>query len=291
MVEQANGDVEGLEAFNAPLRIGAVNLAVRNLDQALATYRDVIGLEILEREAERVRLGSGGETVVELRYRPDADHDRLGEPGLFHTAFVLPTRAALAQWYARAVDRGLHLTGASDHKVSEALYFADTEGNGIEVYADRPRDVWQRSGDQYVMRTDRLALGTLLGEGRSLGSSPEHLPIRVGHVHLRAGDIEAARAFYSGVLRLAVTHQRPGALWFGAGAYHHHVATNVWSSDGTKVRGKGRLGLESYELVARDPASFAAAAVRVGMRGVPVGDTLVFEDPSGIEIILLAKPR
>jgi catechol 2,3-dioxygenase len=291
VVEVAPKATDVLEAFQAPLRIGAVMLAVRNLEGAVATYAGLIGLDVLDRGPDYVRLGSSGETVLELVHRPDAEHDRTGEPGLFHTAFVLPSRAALAQWFAGAVDRGLRLTGASDHKVSEALYFTDDEGNGIEVYADRPRGAWQRSGSEYVMRTDRLALDTLLAEGRmSSGTRDASVPIKVGHVHLRARDLDAARSFYHGTLGFAVTHGRPGALWFGAGGYHHHVATNVWSSDGAAPRRKGGLGLVGYELVARDAQSFAETAVRIGGRGVPTADALVFEDPSGIEIRLCA-PR
>jgi catechol 2,3-dioxygenase len=275
-------------AFHAPLRIGAVTLAVRDLARLTDYYRDTIGLDIVETTAESAVLASDGEQILTLVHTPNAANDRRAEPGLFHTAFVVPSRAHLSAWLARAADGGLRLSGASDHKVSEAIYFSDPEGNGIEVYTDRPPATWQRTGEQYVMTTDRLDLPGLLAEARNVAGGS--IPIRVGHIHLRGGDLAAASAFYRSKLEFALTHERPGAQWYGAGAYHHHVAVNTWSSAGAARRSDGQLGLLGYELVARDPESFARTAVRIGRAGTPRGETLVFEDPSGIPVTLRARP-
>jgi catechol 2,3-dioxygenase len=275
-------------AFDAPLRIGTVTLAVRDLSRLTDYYRDTLGLELAKATAESTILASEGEPILTLVHAPDAANDRRAEPGLFHTAFVVPSRADLAAWLARAANGGLRLSGASDHKVSEALYFADPEGNGIEVYADRPPSAWQRTGEQYVMTTDRLDLSGLLSEARNTNGAP--IPIRVGHIHLRGGDLAAASAFYRSKLEFALTHERPGAQWYGASAYHHHVAVNTWSSNGTARRSAGQLGLLGYDLVARDPEAFARTAVRIGPAGTPRGETLVFEDPAGIPVTLRARP-
>jgi catechol 2,3-dioxygenase len=275
-------------AFDAPLRIGGVALAVRNLSLLTDYYRETLGLDVVDATGERAVLASDGEAILTLVHAPDAPNDRRAEPGLFHTAFVVPSRPHLAAWLARAADGGLRLSGASDHKVSEALYFSDPEGNGIEVYTDRPPATWQRAGEQYVMTTDRLDLSGLLAEAAGATGAP--IPIRVGHIHLRGGDLAAASSFYRSKLELALTHERPGAQWYGAGTYHHHVAVNTWSSSGAARRSTGQLGLLGYELVARDPEAFARTAVRIGAAGTPRGETLVFEDPSGIPVTLRARP-
>lgn len=272
-----------LEAFDSPLRIGAVTLAVRDLRAMAEYYRSLLDLDVVSDDRTTVALASTGETILRLLARPDAPRDRLGEPGLFHIAFLLPSRRHLAVWLARAAAAGLRLTGASDHKVSEALYFNDPEGNGIEVYCDRPRATWVRQGEAYEMTTDRLDLRRLVDEGTA--ADPEiarPIPVRVGHIHLRAGDLAASLAFYRDALGMAVTHQRPGALWFGWGGYHHHVATNVWSSNGSAPRSEGHLGLVAFEVVARDAMALEDIRQRLGRSEG--------KDPGGLRIHAAPAP-
>jgi len=274
-------------ALESPLAIGAVTLAVRDLDAMVDYYRTILGLDVDWPADGRAALSSEGHVLLTLMRRPDGEPDRLAEPGLFHTAFVVPSRRHLAAWLAGAIGRGLHLTGASDHKVSEALYFNDPEGNGIEVYTDRPRSTWQQAGTEYVMATDRLDVQALWDEGRAdTGLVADGIAIRVGHIHLRTGDLVRAQAFYGDQLGLSVTHRRPGAVWLGAGGYHHHVAINTWSSRGSLCRSGGLLGLVGFDLV----AGSAAAAVDV-LRRLPSPPDLrdgsyLLNDPAGIAVRL-----
>jgi catechol 2,3-dioxygenase len=264
-------------ALESPVRIGAVTLAVRDLARAAEFYRAIVGLDVADEAPGRIALGSAGETLLHLVAAPDAAPDEAGEPGLFHTAFLVPSRPALARWLHRAAAKGLRLQGASDHQVSEALYFADPEGNGIEVYADRPRSRWQRIGSEYRMTTARLDLNGLLAD-----AEPEDAPpaLRVGHIHLRATDLAATRDFYEGRLGMAVTHTRPGALWFGHGGYHHHVAANTWSSARAGLnRSADQLGLVGYELVV-DPTA-------PNLPDLPATDRLA--DPGGIAIRVVQR--
>lgn len=151
----------------APVEIGHVALTVRDLPAMQAFYRDALGLEPLSSDGEVVRLGAGGRMLVELRGDPAARPAGRREAGLFHTAFLMPSRAALAAWLIHAADRKLPLQGASDHLVSEAIYLADPEGNGIEVYADRPRLAWHDAGGRLKMGTEALDLNDLASAAKA----------------------------------------------------------------------------------------------------------------------------
>jgi catechol 2,3-dioxygenase len=278
-------------ALESPLAIGSVTLAVRDLAGMVDCYRAILGLDIEGPAGGRAVLSSEGHHVLTLLHRPDDAFDRRAEPGLFHTAFVVPSRRHLAAWLAGAIARGLHLTGAFDHKVSEALYFNDPEGNGIEVYADRPRHTWQRAGSQYVMATDRLDVQALWDEGRTDAARPaEPIAIRVGHIHLRVGDLASAQAFYGDQLGLAVTHRRPGALWLGAGGYHHHVAVNTWSSGGALGRSVGQLGLVGFDILAGSDAAAADVVRRLPSPPDLQDGVYLLSDPSGIPVRLRVSP-
>ena len=202
----------------------------------------------------------------------------------------MPARADLGAWLRRALDRGVRLEGASDHAVSEAIYLSDPEGNGIEVYADRPRAAWPRgpAPGEVDMITEPLDARGLMavaapGEGRAPAGT------RVGHIHLRVGDTAAAERFYAGVLGLDVTHRRPGATFFSSGGYHHHVAGNAWGSRGAGRRTPGATGLESFELVATDRAAYDDAVARLRAAGLgrdAAGGGMAVEDPWGTTILL-----
>lgn len=222
--------------------IDHVALTVRDLPGMTAFYRDAIGLTLLTSDGESARLGAGERILLDLRRDPAARPRDPRQAGLFHTAFLLPDRAALARWLRHAADSGARLTGASDHGVSEAIYLDDPEGNGIEIYRDRPAADWTRSGDRIEMFTHRLDLNGLLSAadapwtGAPEGSS-------IGHVHLQVGDLDRAHAFMAGDLGLTRTFDAPGAAWYGWSGYHHHLAGNVWNSRGAGPRDAGMTGL------------------------------------------------
>lgn len=238
------------------LRVGGVALAVRDLDRVEAFYRHVIGLEAIGRDgAAAVRLGTAGgsDAFLELLHRPDALPDDPAAAGLFHTAFLLPSRAHLGRWLAHLGELRHPLDGAADHLVSEAAYLSDPEGNGVEVYADRPRAEWQWTEDggpagRRVSMANRPldAEGLLRAAGPRWTGAPDGT--RIGHVHLRVGDVSEARRFYGDALGMDLTASRPAAAFFSTGGYHHHLAANAWRSAGAGKRDPRRAGLASVTL-------------------------------------------
>lgn len=231
----------------APVRIGGVTLAARDLPSLAAYYQSLFGLTPVADPAHPgaalFPLAAG--QVLRLLPAPESRPERGDEPGLFHTAFLLPDRPALGAWLRRAAGLGVRLQGASDHGVSDALYLADPEGNGIEVYVDRPRSAWPRAPSRFgvAMVTRRLDLQALLAEAGGADLRPEET--RIGHVHLRVGDVAAAEAFYAG-LGLEVMQRMPRASFLASGGYHHHIAVNNWGSTGR--RPEGLSGFVSVEL-------------------------------------------
>ena len=189
--------------------------------------------------------------VVELVGDPDAPPRPRGTSGLFHLAILVPGRPDLARALQRVAEAGWRLTGASDHLVSEALYLSDPEGNGIELYRDRPREQWPVRDGVLQMDTLPLDLDGVLGELRREDASAGMPPgTRIGHVHLNVGDLAAAEAFYSGALGFDVTVRGyPGALFVSAGGYHHHLGLNTWAGEGVPPPPSGSRGLREFEIV------------------------------------------
>jgi catechol 2,3-dioxygenase len=259
-------------ASRAPVHIGAVGMMVRDLDRLTAYYRDMLGLTVQEHSRQGAILGTGGVALLELIHSPDALPDDPREAGLYHTAFLMPTRADLARWILHAARNRVPITGASDHDVSEAIYLDDPEGNGVEVYSDRPRERWRRDGQLIFQKTDPLDIDAIVREidpaTATYPSAPEGL--RIGHIHLRVGNVERAEAFYSGVLGLDVTRRRTGATFLSSGGYHHHVAANVWHSDGAGVRNAKRAGLDWFAMEINDQPTMDGVKERLDAAGVTV---------------------
>lgn len=258
-------------ANRTPLHVGGVGLIVRDLERVTAFYRDVIGLTVLSQDEHATRLGIDGMALVELEHRPDARPDDRRSAGLYHTAFLMPTRADLARWLLHVTRDRVPITGASDHGVSEAFYLDDPEGNGVEVYADRPPESWRWRDGSVSMPTKPLDIENLLGvpdRRSSFDAAPNGL--RIGHIHLRVGDLAIAEKFYSGILGLDLTRRRDGASFLSSGGYHHHVAGNVWHSAGAGLRDLNRAGLGWFSLAANNIPELRA---RLEAAGVPVSIT------------------
>jgi catechol 2,3-dioxygenase len=253
-----------LQSHAAPLHIAAVTLRARDLESLSAFYETSIGLDRISGDSTDVLLGSGGVGYLRLVQADGRVADDPRSAGLFHTAFLLPSREALGAWFIAAYQqRGIGFDGASDHGVSEAFYLSDPEGNGIEVYADRPRDGWQRTSQGYALKTEPLDIEDVANAGRMLGGSgrfPDDA--RIGHVHLRVGDIATAEPFYLGTLGLDATARMPQATFMSSGGYHHHLAVNTWRSRGAGVRPEGIAGLAQVTLASRDAATTARLAGR-----------------------------
>ena len=235
-------------------RMGAVTLTVADLDALAAFYRHTIGLEEQRREGVTVELGAPGsaEPLVRLVGDPAAPPRPNRTTGLFHLAVLVPSRAELARALNRVQAAGWRFTGASDHLVSEALYLDDPEGNGIEIYRDRPREEWSRDADGNLrMATLPMDVEGVLGSAEP-GDAGVGMPegTTIGHVHLQVRSIPEADDFYTGALGFdATVRGYPGALFVSAGGYHHHLGLNTWAGEGAPPPPPGARGLRSYEIV------------------------------------------
>jgi catechol 2,3-dioxygenase len=268
-----------MSTATAPMDIGRVTLTVHDLTRTADFYAHALGLEKLTADKAMVTLGVGNRALVTLIADPAARQHSAREAGLFHTAFLMPDRAALGAWVHHASATRLPVQGASDHKVSEALYLADPEGNGIEVYVDRPRGAWTKRDGSIHMTSDPLDINDLAAAATAPWSGAPDGTV-VGHVHLQVGNVPEAESFYSGTLGFAITAHFPGAAFYGSGGYHHHLATNVWNSRGAATRSPS-TGLAAVEILA-DPTSLAAITARSG-------GTTDLVDPWGTHISLTPK--
>jgi len=243
--------------------IGRVRLVVGDLPQSVAFYERAIGLRTLERDGDVVRLGADT-PLVELAGDPDAPPRPPGTTGLFHLALLVPDRGELARSIRRVVDAGWRLTGALDHFVSESVYLRDPEGNGIEIYRDRPRDEWVWHDGEVRMGTVALDVDGVMAELPAGDDTGIPDGTGMGHVHLQVAALDAAEPFYTGELGLDVTVRGyPGALFLSRGGYHHHVGLNVWATAGASAPPPGSRGLAWAELdpggerLVRDPSGNA----------------------------------
>jgi len=276
--------------------VGPVQLTVKDLDQSRAFYEQTLGLAVTEADDGSLALGPVGEApLVELRGDASAPPLDRRATGLYHLAILVPTRLDLAKALRRIAESRWPLDGASDHLVSEALYLSDPDGNGIEVYRDRPREQWRRTDGQLEMATLALDLPDLLGELRTDNREQATVPsgTRIGHVHLQVSDLEAAERFYSGILGFDVTVRGyPGALFVSAGGYHHHIGLNTWQSRGSDPPAHGAVGLRSYSVELPDKHALEAAIDRARNAGIELerlNGSALMRDPSGNGVLLTAR--
>lgn len=271
--------------------MGAVTLYVGDLDAQTAFYRDVVTLQVQDASGDSVTLGRAGRPLVILRHDPALRHAPAGAAGLFHTAILFETQAALAAaLYSVARRAPQTFTGSADHLVSQAFYLTDPEGNGIELYWDRARTEWSWTHGQVEMDTLYLDPNAFLAEHLSEAAADGATAgdaAAIGHVHLSVGDVATARAFYVDALGFETTASMPGsALFVSAGGYHHHMAMNVWNSRGAGPR-MPALGLGRVELALPDADGLGALTERLRDHGVAVRDdgrAVTFVDPWNNEL-------
>ena len=281
-------DPEELTAVEEPVRaevppatrMGAVHLTVADLGRSLAYYEEQIGLRVLAREDGRATLGTGGDALLVLAEEAGA-RPADGYSGLFHFALLVPERTDLARWLAHAARDRVPLSGMSDHWVSEAIYLRDPDHHGIEIYADRPRELWEgQVGER--LTTLPLDVEDLLG----VLADPANEPFDglatgtvMGHVHLCVGAIAPTNAFYRDRLGFGVMAELGDqATFLSAGGYHHHLGANTWQSAGAPYAPDGHARLTQMTVVLPDAASLDEVARRIG--GTEV------RDPSGIPVVL-----
>jgi catechol 2,3-dioxygenase len=272
-------------------RPGPVHVTVSDLGRSVDYYREAVGLEVVEQAAGRAGLGTGGRELLVLVEEAGAPSSR-GYTGLYHFALLVPERVQLAAWLAHAARDSVPLVGLSDHDVSEALYLADPDGHGIEIYRDRPRDTWEgRVGER--LTTMPLDVEDLLGELDDPASAAfDGLPAGtvMGHVHLKVVEIPASVAFYRDVLGFDLTAQLGAeAAFLSAGGYHHHVGANTWESAGAPPPPPGTAALRHAEIVLPDAAARDEVVGRIEAAGAHVeehGGNPLVRDPSGNALVL-----
>lgn len=269
----------------ADLTMGTVMLKVGDMNLMTDYYQRALGLDVVAEQDGGLYLGRLQTPLVHLAPAPGLNIPARGEAGLFHTALLFDNQAALAATVATAAQyEPRSFTGSADHLVSEAFYFSDPEGNGIELYWDRPRETWDWDGKTVVMDSLALPPQRYLQEHLTQESvdGQRATEAGVGHVHLQVGDVQSAHDFYVGTLGFEKTAGWHGqALFVSAGGYHHHMAMNVWNSRGAGPR-RDTLGLGEVLIEVPSGDDVGALADRLKVAGVAAhhtGAELRFEDP------------
>ena len=277
--------------------IAQVTLRTHRLLILTSFYEDVIGLQVIRQEADVVYLSATGQEPALLVLQQDSSAPRHNsqQPGLFHVAYLVPSRLELARWWQHFQESNWPLQGLGDHRVSEAIYLADPDQNGIEIYADRPRAGWPIMNGQVQMTTEPVDVENLLRElpipdktwtGLAAGT-------RIGHVHLQVSHLHQARNFYHQLLGFAVTQEPyPGALFVAAGGYHHHIGLNTWRSRNTPPRNPLATGLASFQIQVADKTTLNQLTTRLQEAGriiKPIAENSVqVADEDGIVVELAA---
>jgi catechol 2,3-dioxygenase len=275
----------------ATLRLGAVHLTVSDLDRSVTFYENAIGLRLHSREGGVAAMGVGEEDLLVLYGEPKAR--RAGRhAGLYHYALLFPSREELARAALRLAETQTPIQGASDHGTHEAIYLPDPDGNGIELAADRPRELWPRpleyAGGPHPLDLDGL-LAAVAGEDPHREAGPR---LAVGHVHLHVGDLERGLGFYRDVLGFELMTFMPGAAAFvSAGGYHHHLGFNIWLGEGVPPAPADRVGLRHWTVVLGDPEEVATVRERVRAVGIATEEReggFLVRDPWRIAVIFVA---
>ncbi len=280
--------------------VGPVFLIVQDLPRSERFYLDVLGFQPLDRQEDALTLtaGSGGGSrgsLVVLQEHRDARPKPPHTTGLYHFAILVPSRVDLARSLQRLVESRYPLQGASDHLVSEALYLADPDGNGIEIYRDRPRETWTYRLNQVQMAVDPLDFDGLLAELHGddrpwRGLAAETI---IGHVHLQVGDLRDAEAFYHGMLGFDIMLRYGGsALFVSAGGYHHYLGLNTWAGVGAQAPPPDAIGLRQFAVVLPNRAELVRVTDRVRQAGTAGQQTeagLLIHDPSHNGVLLTSR--
>jgi catechol 2,3-dioxygenase len=265
--------------------VGGVQLTISDLGRSIGFYETHLGLIVHRRDERTAWLGAGGADLLVLSQCETAPRVR-GTTGLYHFAILVPTRADLARALRRLVATDTVMQGAADHGVSEALYLADPDGNGIEIYRDRPRAAWPYVAGQLRMGAESIDVEALLevrsGADDRAGLSPGTV---IGHVHLHVSRLDDAERFYVGVLGFQLTQRYgPSAIFVAAGGYHHHIGLNTWAGVGAPPPPPGAIGLRHFTLRLPHTAAAEEVAARVRAAGIPiepVDQGLLIRDPAG----------
>lgn len=277
--------------YNSQFELGHVALNVRNLELQSLFYQQVLGLQVLSQSPNQIDLGVGKTILVRL-IQTEQKGEVSQSYGLYHLAIVLPSREDLGTIFRHFIDNKIPLQGASDHGYSEAIYLADTEGNGIEVYRDLPQDAWDvRADGQIVGKSEPMDAETIYALGKKADAAYQ-MPAgsRMGHVHLSVRESAASSKFYQEVLAVRDNFTVPSASWLASGNYHHHLAVNEWGGKNLTKREEGMPGLAYYTIYYSDFSHFHEVIKRAQAAGLDLhlsSHKVAFVDVDGIKTRLV----
>ncbi|HEM6073410.1 TPA: VOC family protein [Streptococcus suis] len=279
--------------YNSQFELGHVALNVRDLELQSLFYQQVLGLQVLSQSPNQIDLGVGKTTLVRLIQTDQKDEVSLSY-GLYHLAIVLPSREDLGTIFRHFIDNKIPLQGASDHGYSEAIYLADTEGNGIEIYRDLPQDTWDvRADGRIVGKTEPMDAEAIYALGKKADAAYQ-MPAgsRMGHVHLSVRESAASSQFYQDVLAVRENFAVPSAAWLASGDYHHHLAVNEWGGKNLKTRQEGMPGLSYYTVIYSNQEAFEATlkrAIAAKLNLQRLDNSAAFVDVDGIKTKLVLE--
>jgi catechol 2,3-dioxygenase len=283
-----------MSALSPATRLGPVHLAVTDLNRSIGFYDEAIGLGVQRRENGVAALGAGGEDLLVLHEEPAASRAAGGRAGLYHFALLHPSRPELARAARRLAGTRTPIQGASDHEFSEAIYLPDPDGNGIELYADRPREQWPDPLEALPpggpKPLDMQGLLELARDDEPAG--PADPDLVVGHLHLHVGGLREAVGFYRDVIGFEPMILMPSAAFVSAGGYHHHLGLNTWRGEGVAPAPPDAVGLRRWTIVLPDDGEVARVRGRVEDAGLPYEDRdggFVVRDPWGIPLLVTAE--
>ncbi len=287
------------------MNINRINLVTHDLQRLKSFYTDILGFTSETADDGVVDLCTeiGQDPLITIEEQPLAPDRPANAPGLYHVAILMPSRKDLARHLKRLAEERYPLQGFADHGVSEAIYLADPDGNGIELYVDRPVDAWPRKKGQIEMFTKSLDLEDLLSELQDADNSWDgiHPDARIGHIHLQVSDLAQSGAFYHDVLGYDFTQKNfPGALFLANDGYHHHIGLNSWNTKGTSPAPKGSAGLVRFSIETLDLITLRHLQVQFLHKGVDFREipsennsmpSLIVTDPDGIEVEIVVQQR
>ena len=273
-------------AYRSKIHLAEVALQVKDLERQTAFYTQVVGLEILSQSDQEVVLGAGGKALVHL-IQTNREETVKSSYGLYHMAILLPSREDLADVFKHIAELNVPFVGAADHGYSEALYLEDPEGNGIELYRDKPVTDWDiREDGRIIGVTEELSAQEIYEMGRQVAPFVIAKDTRMGHIHLSVKTSKEASSFYQTVLDLDDKFTIPSACWIASGDYHHHLAVNEWGGKHLDNREKELPGLAYYVVEVANKEDLVAIAERAKVHGAPVSwvtsSEFTFQDPDGI---------
>lgn len=273
-------------AYHSKIYLAEAALNVKDLARQTAFYTQMLGLEMLSQTEEEVLLGAGGKPLVHLTQTDRTEAVQVSY-GLYHMAILLPSREDLADVFKHIAELNYPFVGAADHGYSEALYLEDPEGNGIELYRDKPVADWDiREDGRIIGVTEELSAQEIYDMGHKVEPFVIAPDTRMGHIHLSVKDSQSATTFYQAVLDLSDKFTIPSASWIASGDYHHHLAVNEWGGKKLAKRDKDRPGLVYYVVEVANKDDLVVIAERAKTQGAPINwvtsNEFSFEDPDGI---------